>query len=161
MVTNEKPFFNRNGFLVITLTIILFTANSPMPAAQQRSEQTMAPDYPPQLLTELKQIQQAALSSDYAYQQVAHLANNIGPRLSGSAQAQRAVEYVAGELRRLGLDVRLEKLLVPNWIRGEETAELVDFPGQISNTTQRIVLTALGGSVATSPKGLVADCHHC
>lgn len=157
MVTNEKPFFNRNRFLVITLSIILFTANSPMPVAQQRSEQTMAPDYPPQLLTELKQIQQAALSSDYAYQQVAHLANKIGPRLSGSAQAQRAVEYVAGELRRLGLEVRLEKVLAPNWVRGEETGELVDYPGHIINTTQRIVLTALGGSVATSPKGLVAD----
>jgi len=45
------------------------------------------PVFSPQTLSELKQLQQAALESDYAYRQVAHLANNIGPRLSGSAQA--------------------------------------------------------------------------
>ena len=44
-------------------------------------------------------LQEAALASDYAYRQVAHLSNNIGPRLSGSAQAEKAVEYVANELR--------------------------------------------------------------
>src|SRR6266404_8707559 len=61
--------------------------------------------YSPQLVSQIKKIQQAALESDYAYRQVAHLANNIGPRLSGSLQAQTAVEYVAAELRKLGLEV--------------------------------------------------------
>lgn len=113
--------------------------------------------YPPQLMTELKQIQQTALASDYAYRQLAHMTSKIGPRLSGSVQAQQAVDYVAGELRRLGLEVRLEKLLVPHWVRGEETAELVKFPGQRSGMTQRIVLTTLGGSIATPPNGLTAQ----
>lgn len=80
------------------------------------------PLYSPQTLSDLKQIQQAALKSDYAYRQVAHLSNNIGPRLTGSAQAQKAVDYVAGELKALGLEVQLEKLMVPHWVRGEETA---------------------------------------
>jgi hypothetical protein len=48
--------------------------------------------FSPLTLGDLKRLQQAALSSDYAYRQVAHLANNIGPRLSGSAQAAKAVE---------------------------------------------------------------------
>src|SRR5438874_12179011 len=55
------------------------------------------PVFSPQTLSDLKQLQLAALKSDYAYRQVAHLANNIGPRLSGSAQAAKAVEYVAAE----------------------------------------------------------------
>ena len=110
-----------------------------------------------QTLAELKQLQQAALTSDYAYRQTAYLANNIGPRLSGSAQEKRAVEYVAAELKKLGLEVRLEKVMVPHWVRGEETAALVQFPGQAPGTTQKIVLTALGGSVATPPEGLTAD----
>src|SRR5881392_1424578 len=80
------------------------------------------PLYSPQTLSDLKQIQQAALKSDYAYRQVAHLSNNIGPRLSGSAQAQKAVDYVAAELKAIGLDVQLEKVMVPHWVRGEETA---------------------------------------
>src|SRR5712691_514038 len=110
-----------------------------------------------QTLADLKRLQQAALNSDYAYRQVAHLANNIGPRLSGSAQAAKAVEYVASELKAIGCEVQLEKVMVPHWVRGEETAALVQFPGQAENTTQKIVLCALGGSVATPPDGITAE----
>ena len=123
-------------------------SSSPSPSASPYSEQT---------LKELKQLQEAALSSDYAYRQVAHLSNNIGPRLTGSAQAQKAVEYVAGELKALGLEVQLEKVMVPHWVRGEETAALTQFPGQAENTQQKIALTALGGSVATPAEGITAE----
>jgi carboxypeptidase Q len=114
-------------------------------------------NFPPQLLNELESIKVSALADDYAYQQVAHLTNNIGPRPSGSAQAKAAVDYVAGELRKLGLDVQLEEVKVPHWVRGAETAELVEYPGQVAGTTQKIVLTALGGSTATPVEGLSAD----
>src|SRR5881394_922360 len=108
-------------------------------------------------LADLKRLQQAALTSDYAYRQVAHLSNNIGPRLSGSIQAAKAVDYVASELKALGCEVQLERVMVPHWVRGEETAALVQFPGQAPDTTQKIVLCALGGSVATSAEGIEAD----
>jgi hypothetical protein len=124
--------------------------------ARQQTPQS-SDHYPAELISELKRLQQAALSSDYAYSQVARLSNNIGPRLSGSPQAQQAVEYVAGEMRRLGLEVQLEKVMVPHWVRGVETGELVEFTGQAPNTTQKIVLTALGGSVATPPAGITAE----
>ncbi len=97
------------------------------------------------------------MNSGYAYKQVAHLADNIGPRLSGSAQAAKAVEYVASELKAIGCEVQLERAMVPQWVRGEETAALIQFPGQAENTTQKIVLCALGGSVATPPQGIEAD----
>jgi hypothetical protein len=113
--------------------------------------------FSPQTLAELKRLQQAALTSDYAYRQVAHLSNNIGPRLTGSAQAAKAVEYVAGELKAIGCEVQLEKVMVSHWVRGEETAALVQFPGQAANTTQKIVLCALGPSVATPPDGIEAE----
>jgi carboxypeptidase Q len=124
----------------------------------QRPAPPPAPiQYSPQLVSEIKKIQQAAFESDYAYRQLAHLSNNIGPRLSGSPQAQTAVEYVAAELRKLGLEVRLEKVMVPHWVRGEETGALTEYPGMSPNTTQKIVLTALGGSVATPSEGLTAE----
>ena len=113
--------------------------------------------FSPQTLADLKRLRQAALTSDYAYRQVAHLSNNIGPRLTGSAQAAKAVEYVASELKALGCEVRLEKVMVPHWVRGEETAALVQFPGQAPGTTQKIVLCALGASVATPPNGIEAE----
>jgi hypothetical protein len=110
-----------------------------------------------QTLNDLKRLQQAALNSDYAYREVAHLSNNIGPRLTGSAQAAKAVEYVASELKAIGCDVQLEKVMVPHWVRGEETAALVQFPGMADGTTQKILLCALGGSVATPSEGITAE----
>lgn len=113
--------------------------------------------YSSQTLSDLTRLQAAALSSDYAYRQTAYMSNNIGPRLSGSKQAQRAVEYVADEMRKLGAEVRLQKIKVPHWERGLETGELVKFPGMAEDTTQKVVLTALGGSIATPGAGLTAD----
>ena len=110
-----------------------------------------------QTLADLKRLQQAALSSDYAYKQVARLANNIGPRLSGSAQAAKSVEYVASELKAIGCEVQLERVMVPHWVRREETATLVQFPGQAEKTTQKIVLCALGASIATPADGITAE----
>ncbi|HEX8678992.1 MAG TPA: hypothetical protein VF683_03470, partial [Chthoniobacterales bacterium] len=127
-----------------------FAQPSPSPAATPVQ-------FSPQTLTECRQLQQAALASDYAWRQTAHLSNNIGPRLSGSPQGAKAVEYVAAELKALGLDVRLEKVMVPHWVRGEEKAELVEWPGMASETTQTVALTALGGSVATPAEGLTAE----
>src|SRR6476620_7822878 len=132
----------------------------PTPAATSSpngSPSATPPVFLPQTLSELKQLQKAALNSDYAYKQVAHLANNIGSRLSGSAQAAKAVEHVASELKAIGCEVQREKVMVPHWVRGEETAALVQFPGQASNTTQKIVLCALGGSVATPKEGIEAE----
>jgi carboxypeptidase Q len=108
-------------------------------------------------LADLKRLQQAALTSDYAYRQVAHLSNNIGPRLTGSAPAAKAVEYVASQLKALGCEVQLERVMVPHWVRGEETAALVQFPGQAASTMQKIVLCALGDSVATPTDGIEAE----
>jgi len=99
----------------------------------------------------------AALGDPYALTELRHLTDNIGPRISGSPQAQHAVEYVAAEMRALGAEVQLEKTMVPHWVRGVETAALVAWPGQTPATTQKIVLTALGGSGATPPEGLEAE----
>ena len=125
-------------------------------AARQENKNAPAP-FSRETLAELQKIQQAALASDYAYRQLSHLSNNIGPRLSGSPQAEKAVEYVADEMKRLGAVVQLEKLMVPHWVRGEETASLVEYPGQAPNTPQKVVLTALGSSVATPQEGLTAE----
>jgi carboxypeptidase Q len=134
--------------------------------AQQTPAETSSPTaspsstpavFSPQTLAELKRLQQAALTSDYAYRQVAHLSNKIGPRLTGSAQAAKAVEFVASELKAIGCEVQLERVMVPHWVRGEETAALVQFPGQAANITQKIVLCALGDSVATPADGIEAE----
>jgi hypothetical protein len=111
----------------------------------------------PDQLTQMGRLRDAALTDPYALNQLRHLTDNIGPRLSGSPQAQQAVDYVAAEMRSLGAEVTLEKAQVPHWVRGAETAEVISWPGQAPGTTQKIVLTALGGSVATPAEGLTAE----
>lgn len=142
----------KQKFLVFLCLSFIFSTNS---FAQQASPTPVL--YSEKTLSEMKRIQAAALSSDYAYRQTAYLSNNIGPRLSGSPQAERAVQYVAAEMKRLGLDVRLQKVMVPHWVRGEEKGELVEFEGMAKGSTQKVVLTALGGSIATPEGGLTAE----
>ena len=105
----------------------------------------------------MARLRDAALKDSFALDELRHLTDNIGPRLSGSPQAQHAVEYVAAEMRALGAEVQLEKTTVPHWVRGVETCELLAWPGQTPGTTQKIVLTALGGSGATPAEGLRAE----
>ena len=134
--------------------LLVFVVNSP---AQTPTPTATPILYSEKTLEQLKQVQNAALASDYAYRQTAYLSNNVGARLTGSLQAERAVEYVADELKKLGLTVRLQKLTVPHWVRGEEKGELVEFEGMAKGTTQKVVLTALGGSIATSANGLIGE----
>lgn len=108
-------------------------------------------------LKTMEQLRDRAMDSDYAYGELRHLTDNIGPRLSGSPQAQKAVEWVADEMRKLGAEVTLEKTQVPHWVRGIERGELTAWPGQAEGMTQKIVLTALGGSVATPAEGITTD----
>jgi len=157
---SENRFHLASFFSLLLFVCARHVVAQQTPSAESSPNASPSPApivFSPQTLAELRQLQKAALDSDYAYRQVAHLANNIGPRLSGSAQAAKAVEYVAGELESLGCTVRLEKVMVPHWVRGEETAALVQFPGQAPNTTQKIVLCALGGSVATPAQGTEAE----
>lgn len=140
----------RNSLLLSLLLVVAgtSTAQQTAPTPAIYSESTIA---------NMRRVQAAAIADDYALRQVAYLSNNIGPRLSGSPQAERAVQYVAQQLRDLGLDVRLQPVTVPHWVRGVEHGEIVRFEGMAPGTTQKIVLTALGGSVATPADGLTAD----
>src|SRR5262245_64546737 len=60
-------------------------------------------------------------------------------------------------MKALGSEDHLEKVMVRHWVRGEETAALVQFPGQAANTTQKIVLGALGDILATPKDGIEAE----
>lgn len=139
--------------LLVVLLVLVVVA----PSLLAQRPEAAAVTYPPELLKAMKRVQQAALADDSGLRHASHLTNNIGPRLSGSPQAQKAVEYMAAELRKLGLEVRLEKVMVPHWVRGEESAQLVEWPGMAVGTVQKVYVTALGGSVATPPEGITAE----
>ncbi|TFW31033.1 M20/M25/M40 family metallo-hydrolase [Massilia horti] len=105
----------------------------------------------------LAKIRDTAMQSDYAYQRLEDLADLVGPRLSGSPGAAAAVTQVAEELRKLGAKVTLQPVKVPHWVRGAETASLVEYKGRPAGVTQKVVLAALGGSGATPAEGIKAE----
>jgi len=104
----------------------------------------------------LGKIRDAAMQDDWAYKRLEDLTDLVGPRLSGSAGAAAAVEQVADVMRKMGAKVTLQPVKVPHWVRGEEKGEIVDYQGRPANITQKLVLTALGGSGATPASGLTA-----
>jgi carboxypeptidase Q len=91
------------------------------------------------------------LAKSQAFETLAHLTDDIGPRLSGSKGAEQAVQWTTQQFKEWGIDVRNERVMVPHWVRGVETATLV------SHNDRNVVLTALGGSVATPAEGITAD----
>ncbi len=102
----------------------------------------------------LKAIYNTALTQSKCYSWLDDLSNKIGSRLSGSAGAEKAVQYTKAQLETLGLDrVYLQEIKVPHWVRGEkETAYILD-----NKTKTNIPICALGASVATPNKGITAE----
>ena len=102
---------------------------------------------------QLKAIYQSALTKGQGYQWLDYLSNQIGHRLSGSDNAEKAIQYTKAQLETLGLDrVFLQEVMVPKWVRGaKETAYIKDGKNKIE-----VPICALGGSIATPKKGLLA-----
>lgn len=91
-----------------------------------------------------------------AYDMLYELSVQIGPRLSGSPEAARAVEWGRKKMEELGFDnVRLEPVTVPHWVRGKtEELVVVKFGGM---PIRSLTICALGGSIGTSKEGITAE----
>jgi carboxypeptidase Q len=152
---------HRGTFAVLLLVLIssFCFAQNPKPswASPPKEAESATRAFPPELRTQLAQIRDAALSDNYAYQQLEFLTDSIGPRPQGSVQADAAAHYVADQMRKLGLDVHLEPVPVHHFERGTDAAELVEYPGQVEGTKQKIYVTALRGNSPTPDAGITAD----
>ena len=94
----------------------------------------------------------AALTSNRGWTRLSHLTDHIGHRLSGSKGLERAIEWAIAEMKRDGLDnVRGEKVMVPHWVRGEESLQM------ITPLARNLSLLGLGNSVATPAAGITAE----
>ena len=93
-----------------------------------------------------------AVGDTFAWRRLAVLTDTIGNRLSGSPQLDRAIEWALAEMKRDGLEnVHPETVMVPKWVRGSESAEMLE-PAR-----RAIAMLGLGGSVATPREGVEAD----
>ena len=100
----------------------------------------------------ISKIYDVALTNGNSYEWLDYLSNQIGGRLSGSLNAERAVKWGFEELKNLDLDkVFLEDVMVPKWVRGTfEYASIITGPGMSIN----VPICSLGGSIATPASGL-------
>lgn len=94
----------------------------------------------------------AALADRAAWLRLAELTDTIGHRLSGSPQLERAIAWAVDRMTRDGLEhVRIEKVMVPKWVRGAERADILEpYP-------HAIAMLGLGDSVGTPPEGITAE----
>jgi carboxypeptidase Q len=94
----------------------------------------------------------AATADSAAWNRIAELTDRFGPRFSGTESLERAIDWIVEEMRADGLEnVRTEPVMVPRWVRGAESAELV------SPRRTRLHMLGLGGSVGTPAEGIEAE----
>jgi carboxypeptidase Q len=107
---------------------------------------------PEALQVTAERLRAEASRTNGAYADLAWLCDRIGHRLSGSPQLDQAILWAQERLRAAGLvNVHAEPVLVPHWVRGQESAEL------LLPTAHRLNILGLGGSVGTPAAGLTAD----
>jgi carboxypeptidase Q len=98
------------------------------------------------------QLIQESTRDDFAWRRLAELTDTFGHRLSGSPNLERAIAWAEQTMKRDGLhNVRTEPVMVPKWVRGRESAEIVSPPHS------EMAMLGLGGSVGTPPGGIEAD----
>ncbi|WP_210515162.1 M20/M25/M40 family metallo-hydrolase [Hymenobacter terricola] len=118
------------------------TKAAPAPAAAANADRTDS--------LALRKIFDEALLRGESYDNLRYLTGTIGPRLSGSPQAQQAVEWGKATMEKAGFDrVYLQEVMVPHWVRGsKERGEIVGN----KDKGIRVPVCALGGSVGTGGK---------
>jgi len=93
----------------------------------------------------------AALRDSLAYDRLSIMTDRFGNRISGSKSLESAIDWILAEMKADGLaNVRGEPVMVPHWVRGEESASLV------SPRAVPLHMLGLGMSVATPPGGITA-----
>jgi carboxypeptidase Q len=110
------------------------------------------PANPPPANSPVAQILNAATNTDFAYRRLAMLCDTFGPRQEGSTNLEAVLDWILQEMKKDGLDnVHGEKVMVPHWVRGAESAELVE-PRHVN-----LPMLGLGNSVGTPPGGITAE----
>ncbi|HET6567556.1 MAG TPA: M28 family metallopeptidase [Rhodothermales bacterium] len=134
--------------LRLAATCLVLGALTVRPVLGQRAGSELARTY--QHVS--KQLIQTALADSATYERLAYLTDTFGPRFSGTPSLERAIDWVVEEMKRDGLEnVHTEPVMVPHWVRGRETLNMLE-PQQ-----HGMSVLGLGGTVATPPGGITAD----
>src|SRR3954462_10849309 len=137
----------------LALAVPLFALVAATPAAQRPAAAAAAkPGWLDAYRDPAARLIGEAVSSTFAWDRLAVLTDTIGNRLSGTPALDRAIQWAVAEMNKDGLEnVHTERAMVPKWVRGSESAEIVE-PARHS-----MVMLGLGDSVGTPADGIQAD----
>lgn len=102
--------------------------------------------------TQADSLIRAATADSTAWLRIAEMVDRFGPRFSGTPELEAAIDWTVEQMRADGLEnVHTEPVMVPRWVRGEESAELV------APRAAALHMLGLGGSIGTPPEGIEAE----
>ncbi len=135
---------------VLTL-ILACTAPSGAFVSVARGDDTAGGTITLQYREAARRIVTATLEGNDAYNKLEHLCVNIGHRLSGSAGLEKAIDWAVAAMKKDGQqNAHRERVMVPHWVRGLESAAMVS-PRYVP-----FHMLGLGGSVSTPAGGITA-----
>ncbi len=138
--------------LLLALSIVALAATTTILGAQTPQLPSAKPAWLEFYRDPASRLIGEAVSSTFAWDRLAVLTDSIGNRLSGTPALDRAIAWAVTEMNKDGLEnVHTEKVMVPKWVRGAESAEVVE-PARHS-----MVMLGLGDSVGTTGDGIQAE----
>ncbi len=112
----------------------------------------------------IKKISDEIFANGKAYDNLRTLTKTIGGRLAGSPQMVKAEQWGLKTLQQSGADKAwLQECLVPHWIRGGKDEASASYNAALPQArnyvggTKKLNVIALGNSMGTGIKGVVAD----
>ena len=116
------------------------------------SASVFAADLPKQYTDTANRLIHSATNSPFGFKRLETLCDTFGPRFTGSANLENAIDWCMKEMKEDGFkNVHGEKVKVPRWVRGKESATL------ISPRHRNLPMMGLGGSVGTPKEGITAE----
>jgi len=144
--------------VALSFLIVILVSWSPAWAQSKKAGTKTVEPPPPAWLAPYRPVADKLLATtkdagqNFAWDRLAFLTDTFGPRLSGSSNLDATLRWAEGEMKKDGLEnVRLEPVMVPQWIRGDESLEILEpFPNKVP-------ILGLGGSVSTRSEGVTGE----
>ena len=122
----------------------------------------------------IKKIYTEALTNSSCYENLRYLCKNIGPRLSGSENAEKAIKFTHEIIEKTGVTkAYYQSVKVPHWVRSEKETAVISFIDEVDfenlrkddskealvkskRKSKKLNICALGGSIGTPEGGMAA-----
>ena len=148
----------RRAVLSFVIAIVALASPAWAQAKKPKGGDRAAADQTPSWLIPYRPIADRILATakdaggNFAWDRLAFMTDTFGPRLSGSENLEVALRWAEAEMKKDGLEnIHLEPVMVPQWIRGDESLEILEpFPN-------RVPILGLGGSVSTRSDGVTGE----